>query len=183
MGARGNTESELRQRLQRQLRVDDDTFEWLWPQLSKDDDKLISRAVDGGAEEKEDLLCAAKRLLDVGRSYLEATSRSRSAGAGILAGGLRRSRTESTELPLVMGALSSYEFRRTVVVSQALAHDARQQERVRRFREEVVGRPLLWDEARAFVASRANAIFTADELRAGGIPIVGHTAVLSSLQR
>ena len=45
------------------------------------------------------------------------------------------------------------------------------------------GGNCLSDEARAFVASPANAIFTIDELRSSGIPIVGHTAVLRSLQR
>ena len=45
------------------------------------------------------------------------------------------------------------------------------------------GAAIAFDEARAFVASPANAIFTIDELRSSGIPIVGHHAVLRSVQR
>ncbi len=184
VGDRGRTETEVRHRLQRQLRLGDEELGWLWSQLSKDDPQLIPNAVHEGLPEQADLLHAAQRLLAVGRSFPAAGRRARANGAGIGAdGGPQRSRTETTELPLVMGALTPYEHRRTWVVSQALAHDAKQQDNVLRFRVEVVGRPLLYDEARAFVASPANAIFTTDELRSSGIPIVGHHAVLCSVHR
>jgi hypothetical protein len=128
----------------------------LWEDLVGE--HYVDEALNGGSEERADLLRVAKRRL-----------RYASHGASHRSPPGHRRRGE------VNAELNRYERDREEALAMYLSAEAAATPRVRRFREEVLGQRLLTpQEARSLVTSKAAAGLSRATFRRRRVPIIGH---------
>jgi enamine deaminase RidA (YjgF/YER057c/UK114 family) len=136
----------------------------IWEDLEADGE--VQAALDGGHEEGEDLVRAARRLRERARAYAAWEAKAPRA--------VERSHRFDP---------GTYVVERSRAAMEAMALEATGDPAVRDFRQRFLdGRPLSVKDARRLLASPAAALLDARWFERMGVPIVGHRSIEVSRQ-
>jgi hypothetical protein len=153
-------ESEQREWLAKRLGLEE-VLDPLWEDLVHDE--YVKFALEGGKDERDDLLRVARRRLSLHRR-------------------LKRSKKRSTPLEVATKPKTEpgfYANERALATAEAIAEQAMHEDRVRQFREQYLGgSSLSVPDAQGLLHSPAAALLSPGELDELGIPIVGHESTM-----